>query len=108
MTIGEKIKETFRDFNIPCYYIKRPQGSNNCIVYTYTESPSLIGDCKELGTKYTILFNLYCKSSVEINKSNLKRLLQDNGFIKKNIFGTILEDNEMYNTAFQYTISLKQ
>lgn len=107
MEIGDKIKELSSDLNIPIYYIKRPQGNNDCIIYTYTEVPKLIGDMIELGTKYTILFNIYCKSDIEKTKKQVKQVLEQHGFKKKLILGTILEDNGVYNTAFQYSISLK-
>ena len=108
MTISEKIEEMAENLNIPCYFIKRPEENEDCIVYTYTEVPSLIGDNKEYGTKYTVLFNLYCKENIEDNKKQLKNALESHGFLKKMILGTILEKNEMYNTAFQYIINLKQ
>lgn len=107
MEIGDKIKELSSDLNIPIYYIKRPQGNNDCIIYTYTEVPKLIGDMIELGTKYTILFNVYCKSDIEKTKKQVKKVLEQHGFKKKIILGTIVEENDIYNTAFQYTISLK-
>lgn len=107
MEIGDKIKELSSDLNIPIYYIKRPQGATNCIIYTYTEVPGLIGDMLELGTRYTILFNVYCKSDIEKTKKQVKKVLEQYGFKKKIILGTILEDNGIYNTAMQYTISLK-
>lgn len=107
MEIGDKIKELSSDLNIPIYYIKRPQGATNCIIYTYTEVPSLIGDMLELGTRYTILFNVYSKADIEKTKKQVKQVLEQHGFKKKLILGTILEDNGIYNTAFQYTITLK-
>ena len=107
MEIGDKIKELSSDLNIPIYYIKRPQGATNCIIYTYTEVPSLIGDMLELGTRYTILFNIYCKSDIEKTKKQVKKVLEQCGFKKKIILGTIVEENDIYNTAMQYTISLK-
>lgn len=107
MEIGDKIKELSSDLNIPIYYIKRPQEVTNCIIYTYTEVPTLTGDMLELGTKYTILFNVYCKSDIEKTKRKIKQVLEQHGFKKKIILGTILEENNIYNTAMQYTISLK-
>lgn len=107
MTISDKIKEMAKDLTIPCYYIKRAQGSNECIVYTYTEAPCLTGDMNELRTRYTLLFNVYCKSNVEKTKYLVKEALEKHGFKKKIILGTVLEDNNIYNTAMQYTISLK-
>lgn len=107
MEIGDKIKELSNDLDIPIYYIKRPQGNNDCIIYTYTEVPKLIGDMIELGTRYTILFNVYCKSDIEKTKKKVKQVLEQHGFKKKLILGTVLEDNNIYNTAFQYSISLK-
>ncbi|CAG9702597.1 conserved hypothetical protein [Clostridium neonatale] len=107
MEIGDKIRELSSDLNIPIYYIKRPQGATNCIIYTYTEIPTLTGDMLELGTRYTILFNVYCKSDIEKTRKNVKQVLEQHGFKKKIILGTILEENDIYNTAMQYTISLK-
>lgn len=107
MEIGDKIKELSSDLNIPIYYIKRPQGATNCIIYTYIETPALTGDMLELGTRYTILFNVYCKSDIEKTKKKVKQVLEQHGFKKKIILGTILEENDIYNTAMQYTISLK-
>lgn len=106
MTIGEKIKELKGDLEIECYYISRPSNISTCLVYTYTEVPSLIGDMEEIGTRYTILFNLYCTKNVEKTKELVKKTLAEHGFKKKNIIGTIKENN-VYNTALQYTISLK-
>ena len=107
MEIGDKIRELSSDLNIPIYYIKRPQGATNCIIYTYTEIPTLTGDMLELGTRYTILFNVYCKSDIEKTRKNVNQVLEQHGFKKKIILGTILEENDIYNTAMQYTISLK-
>lgn len=106
MTIGEKIKELKGDLSIDCYFITRPENKTNCIVYTYTEVPDIIGDMKEIGTRYTILFNLYCTNKVEETKELVKKALADHGFKKKNIIGTVKE-NDVFNTALQYTISLK-
>ncbi|WP_321833485.1 hypothetical protein [Clostridium butyricum] len=107
MTIKEKIKLLIPDLPIPIYYLKRPDEERNCIVYTYTETPALVGDMKELGTKYTILFNLYCADNVEDTKELIKIALKQHGFKKKIILGTILENNALYNTAMQYYIGLK-
>lgn len=107
MSIHEIIKQLSEDIEIECYYIKRPADNKNCIVYTYTEVPNLIGDMKELRTKYIVLFNVYCESNVEKTKTLVKEALQYNGFKKKIIPGTVLEANNIYNTAMQYTISLK-
>ena len=107
MDISEKIEELKNDLPLPCFYIKRQKKVNECIVYTYTEIPTLIGDCKELGTKYTVLFNIYCIEHVEKIKKEVKAALEKHGFMKKIIPGTVLEENGSYNTAMQYTISLK-
>ena len=106
MTIGEKIKELKEDLEIECYYISRPSNISTCLVYTYTEVPNLIGDMEEIGTRYTILFNLYCVKEIEKTKDLIKKALVNHGFKKKNIIGPIKEDG-VYNTAMQYTISLK-
>lgn len=107
MELSEMIKQISLDINIPCFYLKRPADYNNCIVYTYTEVPGLMGDMKELGTKFTILFNLYCESDVEDTKQLVKKTLELYNFKKKIITGTLIEKNNIYNTAFQYTITLK-
>ncbi len=105
--IGLLIEETFKDFKLPFYYIKRPNSITECIVYTYIENPALIADMEEKATKYTILFNIYCTKEIEKNKKLVKDLLTRNGFKKKIIVGTILEENNSYNTAMQYIISIK-
>ncbi|WP_252242939.1 hypothetical protein [Clostridium sp. ZS2] len=106
MNIGDKITELSKELTIPCYYIKRPEDINKCIVYTYIEMPNLIADNKELTAQYTILFNIYCTSNVEKTKNIIKEALEKHGFKKKIIVGTVLEENNIYNTAMQYTISL--
>lgn len=108
MDINNKIKELKGDLPLPCFYIKRQKDIEECIVYTYIEVPNLVGDCRELGTKYTVLFNVYSKQhNVEKTKKEVKLTLEKHGFIKKMIPGTVVLENGLFNTAMQYIISLK-
>ncbi len=108
MDIGDKIKQSLKDIGLPSYYLKRQNDTNNeCVVYSYVETPKMYGDNEEIASKYTILLNVYCKNKIETNKKNVIRAMLKNGFKKKIILQTILEENELYNTAMQFTIALK-
>ncbi|MBN1067175.1 hypothetical protein DVW02_04140 [Clostridium botulinum] len=107
MGIGDVLKQSLKDVGLPSYYIKRENNISECIVYTYIETPKMYGDNEELASKYTVLLNIYCKNKTEINKKNAIQSMLKNGFKKKIILQTIVEDNGLYNTAMQFSIVLK-
>ncbi|MBY7006798.1 hypothetical protein FDA25_02555 [Clostridium botulinum] len=107
MDIGDLLKQSLKDIGLPSYYLKRPSDTNECVIYNYIETPKLYGDNVELASKYTVLLNVYCKNKIETNKKNVIRAMLKNGFKKKIILQTILEENELYNTAMQFIIALK-
>ncbi|MGN2369380.1 hypothetical protein ACTFJW_04880 [Clostridium cagae] len=107
MGIGDLLKQSLKELSLPSYYLKRPSNSSECVVYTYIETPKLYGDNEELASKYTILLNVYCKNKIETNKKNIIQAMLKNGFKKKIILQTQIEENELYNTAMQFSIALK-
>ncbi|SFC15115.1 hypothetical protein [Clostridium uliginosum] len=108
MEIGDLLKQSLKDLTLPSYYLKRPNDTKECIVYTYIETPSMYGDNKELASKYTILLNVYTvQSKIEKTKKNVKDVILNSGFKKKIILQPVQEKNEIYNIAMQFTIALK-
>ncbi len=107
MDIGDLLKQSLKDIELPSYYIKRENNISECIVYTYVETPKMYGDNEEIASKYTVLLNVYCKNKIETNKKNVMQVMLKRGFKKKIILQTQQEDNGLYNTAMQFSIALK-
>ncbi|WP_242862325.1 hypothetical protein [Clostridium botulinum] len=106
MKIGDLIKSALKDIELPIYFIKRENETEECIVYNYLETPNSYGDMKEVSTKYTVLLNVYSISKVEYTKEKIKKYMLKAGFKKIVIPKTVESQNGIYNTAMQFKIGV--
>lgn len=67
---------------LPVYNLKKPEETDNCIVYSYSESVFSYSDNKEDCIKYTVYLSLHIKSDLNKYKKLLKNVLNENGFYK--------------------------
>lgn len=107
MTINESIRNALSDVGMPSYYVTRGSNKAPCIVYNYTEIPHYFADNEEKASKYTVLLNVYCLENIEVTKKLVIDKMVLNGFLKKSVLSTMLEDTGYFNTPIQFSISLR-
>lgn len=98
-----ELKELLDRTGIKSYAIKRPEGVFPCIVYTINDFAGAYADCKEESSEYDIYLNLYIKENIFETIDRIKKVMNDNDFIKVVINAPIqFEDLDYYQVTFNY------
>lgn len=109
MDINTIIQNALNTIEIENYWLERPSGEVNCIIYNYNEYKGYNSDGLEEGIKYDCYFNYICSLdniiSLRANIKNIKKELELNGFRKVDILSPVgleLDGIKCYQVIFNY------
>lgn len=101
--MNDIIYEALKGTGLSAYYLKRPKGKNNCIVYRYKEYSGNKADSKEESIKYDCYFNLFSTENLTEDIEKVKTALDISGFTKIVINSPEqFEGDEYYQTTMNY------
>ncbi len=101
--MSKYIAEILRGMGIPSYYLKRPQGIEECIVYSFNEYKGHMSDNAEETIKYDCYFNIMISSNISSTINKMKSILESNGFRKIVINSPIIIDGiDLYQITMNF------